>query len=130
MPKILVVDDSWLTRQVIVRILKKDNYEIIETSAALDGLKAFGENHVDAVILDLLMPDMHGIDVLKKMREKNTNIPILIMSADVQETTQQRCYSAGATFFLHKPPKDDVLLYHLKQSLAAKRNQNDTVEHE
>lgn len=68
MAKILIVDDSALTRKMLKSILTKTEHEVIEASGGMEAIKLYSAERPDLVFLDLVMKDMHGFDVLKKLR--------------------------------------------------------------
>ncbi len=105
MGKILLCDDSAFARKRLKDIIKNYGHEIIEASNGREALeKALNENP-DLVMLDLLMPEMDGTDVLKELKEKNYKTPVVIVSADIQESTINLCLDLGAKSFINKPPK-------------------------
>lgn len=120
MAHILVVDDSWLIRQTVTNMLKRAGFEITQAENGGQALEKCDSETFDCIMLDLLMPDMSGIDVVKKLHEKGIKTPVIILTADIQSTTQQRCHEAGVTDFLIKPPKEEHLIYKLKSLLSSK----------
>ena len=71
MARVLVVDDSWLTRQVVGKILKKEKHEYMEAGNGIEALALLEKGiEPDCTIVDLLMPEMDGIELLKTLREK------------------------------------------------------------
>lgn len=60
MARILIIDDSWGTRQIIAKILKADGYELLETGDGKEGLQMAEKHRPDCILLDLLMPEMDG----------------------------------------------------------------------
>ncbi|TAF70350.1 MAG: response regulator [Oscillatoriales cyanobacterium] len=111
MTSILVVEDSWLTRRVICKILRAEGYETWE--ALLD------TQTPNCMLLDLLMPDMEGREVLQAMREKGIKVPVIVITADIQSTTRQECMELGALTVIHKMPNSDELVGWIKKALSA-----------
>jgi twitching motility two-component system response regulator PilH len=70
---------------------------------------------IDYVILDLLMPEMTGQEALSIIKQQSRNIPVIVISADIQETTKAECMKLGADAFLNKPPAKNDLLNILKK---------------
>lgn len=120
MSRILVVDDSWLIRQTVTNYLKRAGHEVIIGENGTQAIEICTKNNPDCMILDLLMPDISGIDVIKAVREQKIQVPIIILTADIQITTQERCKSVGATDFLIKPPNEEHLIYKLNKALGSK----------
>ena len=103
MARILVVDDSLSARRGIAEMLHENGHKTLQASNGLEALDLTTEQKPDLVILDLLMPDMDGFDVLAEMKKRNLKTPVVILSSDIQETTRQECERLGAGYFLNKP---------------------------
>ena len=88
--KILVVDDSGLARRLIRKILEELGHEVEDVSDGAQALERYLLNRHDAVILDLLMHGMYGVDVLEKLKQLNPDLPVIIASADIQRTTREQ----------------------------------------
>ena len=109
MAKILVIDDSFITRRSIVALFDQDKYQILEASNGKLGLQMVIEEKPDLIFLDLLMPEMDGIDVLKAMKDLNIDLPVIVLSADIQTTVKNKCMQLNAFHFMNKPPiKEDL----------------------
>ncbi len=103
MGRILVVDDSWFQRKQIAKILKTCGHEMTEAVDGKDAVeKALGEKP-DCMLLDLLMPEMNGIQVLEFLQKEESDIPVIVLSADIQDTTRARCFELGVKEFINKP---------------------------
>ena len=109
MAHVLVVDDSWLSRQFLCGMLKKDGHWIQEADSGPKALAILEKSSPDVVLLDLLMPEMDGYAVLEILGEKKIPIPVLVITADIQETTRVKCRSLGAAGFINKPCDPDEL---------------------
>ena len=117
MARILIVDDSLFQRRIISASLKSEGYEVIEAVNGRDGLEKREKENPDLILLDILMPEMDGFEVLKKLQEKKNSIPVIMLTSDVQNTTRDECLSLGAKAFVNKPVKGDELLPVIKSSL-------------
>ena len=116
--KVLVVDDSWVARQFVIRLLKNiSNIEIIEASGGNEALEKIKNISPSCIILDLLMNDIDGYDVLAEMNSLGVKIPVIVLSADIQVTTKNKCMKLGAFSFLNKPPVEEDLLDIVKKAL-------------
>lgn len=101
---ILIVDDQEINRQILIENFK-DTYKILEAQNGVDALKIIENNKIAAVLLDLIMPVMNGIDVLREMNEKGLieHIPVFIItSADSQQMLLD-AYNLGAVDVITKP---------------------------
>ena len=94
--KILVVDDSGLARRLIRKILEELGYEVEEASDGAQALERYALNRHNAVVLDLLMHGMYGVEVLQKLKELNPAVPVIIVTADIQRTTREQVKELGA----------------------------------
>ena len=119
MTSLLVVEASWLTRRVICKILRAEGYETWEASSGPEALELLGTQTPDCMLLDLLMPDMEGREVLQAMREKGFKIPVIVITADIQSTTREECMELGALAVIHKMPNSDQLIGWIKKALSA-----------
>lgn len=111
MTKILAIDDSSLSRRrFVAKPLRDAGYEVIEAENGKVGLEAARKHSPDCIISDLLMPEMDGFEFLEAMQKENSQIPIIVASADIQESSRQKVFDLGATEFLNKPFRPEQLL--------------------
>jgi two-component system chemotaxis response regulator CheY len=118
MALVLVVDDSQYARRVHGRILQSGGHEVIEAGTGAEAIEAFAVRKPDLVVLDLTMADISGVDVLTKVLELDREARVLIVSADVQRTTETLVMESGAIAFLGKPVEPERLLEAVTQALA------------
>ena len=117
--QILVVDDKWENRSVIINLLTPLGFEIIEANHGQEGLTQAQTQLPDLIITDLVMPVLDGFELtrqIKKIPQLKT-IPIIVVSASVFETDQQQSFKAGCDEFLAKPIRADTLLDRLQHYL-------------
>lgn len=105
MPKLLVVDDSRLTRRIVTGALKGVGHTVVEAANGEEGFEAFRAGDFDCVMSDLLMPVMDGFEMAAAIRAIDKETPILVATADIQESSQVRCAEIGVTRLLNKPLK-------------------------
>ena len=111
MTKILLVDDASYMRLLIKEMIKNENYEIVaEASSGEIAIEKYKQLHPDLVILDLLMPDMDGIEVLKLIKSIDDDAKILICTASEQYHHVQESIKFGAIGFLVKPFDKETLI--------------------
>ncbi len=124
MANILVVDDSLMMRKFITMALAPDGHNITEASGGNEAIEAAIKNPPDCMVLDLLMPDLVGTEVLEELKiKKHMQFPIIIMTADIQESTQSRCIELGAYCVLTKPPRGGELSAAVKQAVAGNKTE-------
>jgi two-component system, NarL family, nitrate/nitrite response regulator NarL len=104
MMKIVIADDSYLLRDRIKFLLKSINIDtlVYEAADGLEALRLIDEVKPDLVILDIRMPEMNGINVMKKVRESKLQVKICILTNYNYPQYKLKCYEAGADFFLSK----------------------------
>lgn len=121
MAKILIVDDSAYARRVHRAILERAGHEVIEVSTGTAAIESCMLEQPDVVILDLSMEDIGGIQVLQTLRALNVSAPVIVVSADVQRSTETAVMAAGAARFLGKPANAEQLVSAVAQTLAGVR---------
>jgi len=119
MKKILLVDDSSTARSIVSRVLG-DEYELSSVSSGEAALEAIQTNPPDLILLDLLMPGMDGCAVLRELKTRNNAIPVLILSADIQNSTKERILELGAVGITYKPPRPDTFRKAIESALPSK----------
>ncbi|MBD2663280.1 two component transcriptional regulator, winged helix family [Richelia sinica FACHB-800] len=108
--RVLVVEDEELIREMLVVSLEEEGYEVVTASdgrAAVEFLKHYesnsGESPLDLVILDLMLPQINGLDICRLLRHQGNSVPILILSAKGSETDRVLGLEVGADDYLTKP---------------------------
>lgn len=119
MGKILIVDDSGYARRMHRQILESGGHQVVEAASGLAALERFYIDQPDVVLLDLSMEDMGGLDVLHRLRELAPDVRVIIVSADVQRTTERMVLDAGAQRFIGKPAGAEQLLETVGELLGA-----------
>ena len=119
MAKILVIDDSRLTRRLIVRALKKAGHEVREAGDGSEGLEAFKAEKPDFIFSDLLMPVMDGFEFAAAVRELDTTVPLIILTADTQGSSRKKCEAIGVTEVLNKPLTVDEICAAVDRALVS-----------
>ena len=117
-PKILIVDDSSLSRRTLRRILEPAEYEVVEADDGMAALEVYFLEKPSIVLLDLVMKGMYGLDVLKKLREMDHEARIVIASADIQSSTRTLAEEAGAYAVINKPLVAAEVIDALNRALA------------
>ena len=103
MAKILIVDDSGYARRVHRGILESAGYAVVEACTGMGAIETYFLERPELVLLDLSMEDMGGVDVLTRLREMDPESRVVVVSADVQRSTEQAVMAAGARRFMGKP---------------------------
>ncbi len=110
MATILVVDDSGYARRTHRAILESGGHTVLEAATGMSAIESYFLHHPDLVLLDLSMEDMGGLEVLRKLRELDGGARIVVVSADVQRSTERMVNEGGALAFLAKPASREALI--------------------
>jgi two-component system, OmpR family, phosphate regulon response regulator OmpR len=102
-PTVLVVDDDKLTRWSVSRILGRAGYRVREAASAEEGLHAIAEQRPEAVLLDVVLPDLDGFAVLRAIRQDYPGLPVILMTAHASRETLRAAMEFGAQGHLAKP---------------------------
>ena len=102
MNRVLVVDDERSTRESLKMILK-DSCEVLTTESALEALEALERDEPEVIILDVIMPDMGGLEALRRIREINPDIPVIMLTATQAVKTAVTAMKEGAFDYINKP---------------------------
>jgi two-component system, chemotaxis family, chemotaxis protein CheY len=116
--KILIVDDSALSRRTLRRILETAGYEVVEAGDGMTALELYFLEKPSLVLLDLVMKGMYGLDVLVKLREMDPKATVVVASADIQSSTRKLVDEAGARAFINKPFLSEQVLAAVETALA------------
>lgn len=118
-PKILIVDDQWQNRSVIVNLLEPIGFEVIEASNGQEGLETAIAITPDLIITDLSMPIIDGFEMMRQIRQSSrlADVLIIVSSASVFDIDRRQSLAAGGNDFLPKPVQADELLDILQKHL-------------
>ena len=104
MKKVLVCEDEDSIREFVVINLKRSGYDVVDVNCGEDALRVFEEGgNFDVALLDIMMPGIDGMKVCKKIREKNTTMGIIMLSAKSQEMEKLSSLMLGADDYITKP---------------------------
>jgi len=119
--RVLIVDDSALARRNLRQILESADCEVAEAEDGLIALERYFIEKPDVVLLDLVMRGMYGLDVLEKLRQLDPLAKVVVVSADVQTSSQQLVDEAGAKAFITKPFDREEIIGTLNAVLGGTR---------
>jgi two-component system KDP operon response regulator KdpE len=128
---VLIIDDEVQMRRLLRRTLEQEGYKVSLVESGREGLAHAGTDRPDVVVLDLGLPDMDGLEVLKELRSRSS-VPILILSVREAEETIVNALDGGADDYLTKPFRTGELLARiralLRHRLSGKEDQVFTSE--
>ncbi|HYR89384.1 MAG TPA: response regulator [Terriglobia bacterium] len=103
MAKVLIVDDSAMSRRILRRILEEAGHNVTEADDGMVAIEKYFLDKPDVVLLDLIMRGMFGIEVLQKIRQMDERARVVVASADIQSSTRAMTEAEGARGFITKP---------------------------
>ncbi|RMH17537.1 MAG: response regulator [Gemmatimonadetes bacterium] len=117
---VLVVDDDPTTRVYLEALLKSCGYEVASAEDGIEALMLLGRAEFDVVLSDVCMPNLDGLKLLEIMTQKGLDTPVIFLTADSDPTSEVRGLELGASDFLVKPVKKDILRVRLRRLLNAR----------
>lgn len=119
--QILVVDDDKNTRMLLKAVLQAENYRVFTAENGEDALEVMDKEHIDLVVLDIMMPKMDGYAFTRLLRENNNNLPILMVSAKQLPADKQKGFLVGTDDYMTKPIDEIEMLLRIKALLRRAR---------
>lgn len=123
--RILVVDDDEGVRDALKMTLEYEGYECLFARSGREGLDLLGSESIDLVLLDVKMPGMDGLEVLRRMRERGDAAPVIVISGHGTIGTAVEAAKQGAFTFLEKGFEGDVLKVNIRNALEQRRLQTE-----
>jgi DNA-binding NtrC family response regulator len=118
---LLVIDDEEIIREALEALLGAEGYEVVTAATAQQGLEAIGRRPVDAVLLDLMLPDKNGMDVLEDIRRIDDELPVIMITAFGTIESAVAATKRGAFYYFTKPFKHDEVLAVLRNAVDRRR---------
>ncbi len=118
MARILVVDDSALIRMKCSKLLGENGYEVIEAKNGVEALEKYKESKPDGVLLDIIMPEMHGITALREIKKIDPVARVAMLTAMGQRNMVMGALKEGAKDFVVKPFREGRVLDTVKRLLG------------
>jgi len=122
---ILIVDDDKNTRLLFKAVLESENYTTFAAQNGIEALQVMDHEHVDLVVLDIMMPEMDGYEFTKRLREADNNLPILMVSAKQLPIDKQKGFLAGTDDYMTKPIDEVEMLLRIKALLRRAKIANE-----
>lgn len=114
---ILVADDDKNTRLLMKAILEAEHYQVFTAVDGADALAVLDREHIDLVVLDIMMPNMDGYEFTKTLRENSNNLPILMVSAKQLPADKHKGFLVGTDDYITKPIDEEEMLLRIKALL-------------
>jgi two-component system chemotaxis response regulator CheY len=117
--KVMVVDDAAFMRLRACKVLQDNGHDVVQAENGLDAVKQYAEHRPDAVLMDITMPEMDGLEALKEIRKIDPAARVAMVTAMGQQAIVMEALRAGAKDFVLKPFQPDRVLGALQKLLAA-----------
>jgi type IV pilus assembly protein PilB len=114
---IMVVEDDIDTQNLITRYLQGDGYHVSIANDGIDALMQLGQNKFNLILSDIQMPNLDGFKFLELKQQKGIDIPLIFITSQSREEDEVKGFELGATDFIKKPVKKDILLLRIKKAL-------------
>lgn len=118
MARILIVDDARLQRSSLSNLVRDEGHQPVVAANGTEALQIVQQETPDCIISDLTMPEMGGLELLATLRDRGVDLPVVIVTADVQHTTREQCLRLGAAGILNKPVRSADLREKLQHILT------------
>lgn len=123
--QILVADDDKNTRLLLKAVLQAENYRVFTAENGAQALEVMDKEHIDLVVLDIMMPKMDGYEFTRTLRENDNNLPILMVSAKQLPADKQKGFLVGTDDYMTKPIDETEMLLRIKALLRRARIVNE-----
>ncbi|MBZ9607392.1 response regulator transcription factor [Clostridium estertheticum] len=125
MVRILVVEDDTNTRKLMCAVLKQNGFETLQANDGVAALEIMDKQHVDLVILDLMMPNMGGYELTRQLRLSWKNLPILMVTARQAPKDKRQGFIAGTDDYMIKPVDELEMVLRIKALLRRSQISSD-----
>ncbi len=116
--RVLVIEDQEDLAALYESALGKEGYEVSKAYTGEEGVALFEDNGADAVVLDMTLPEMHGVQTLRAIRSLNANVPVVVVTGETSDDTRQQCERLGVQHYLSKPADYRDILAALRGALS------------
>lgn len=119
-PLVLVVDDDEFARKLVGELLSAAPYDLLFASNGAEALNLIGERRPDLILMDMVMPEMNGLEALRRLKASHrfADIPVMMITGQSEKDLIVECLKAGAVDFVVKPPEREVLLKKVERFLS------------
>ena len=116
--RVLVIEDQEDLAALYESALAKEGYEVSKAYTGEEGVALFEDNGADAVMLDMTLPEMHGVQTLQAIRKLNANVPVVVVTGETSDETRQQCERLGVQKYLTKPADYRDILGAIRRALS------------
>jgi diguanylate cyclase (GGDEF)-like protein len=129
--RLLVVDDIATNRDMLSRLFRRRGYHVVEAATGCAALELIAQQHFDAVLLDVVMPEMDGLEVLRRIRETHSSatLPVIMVTAMAESKDVVQGLELGANDYITKPIDVGITFARVQSHLARQRAERALAEH-
>jgi DNA-binding response OmpR family regulator len=109
-PRIIVIEDQEDLAELYETTLTEAGYEVFKAYTGEEGAAEFAANGADAILLDMTLPEMNGLQTLQEIRSTDTNVPVVVATGESSAETRTQCERLGVQDYLAKPVRHERLL--------------------
>lgn len=115
--RILVIEDQEDLAELYEALLKREGYTVINAYSGEEGLAEFEARAADCILLDMTLPEMHGLQTLQEIRSLNAQVPVVVITGETSDETRQQCARLGVQEYLPKPAEQKEIISALRRAL-------------
>ena len=125
---VLIVDDEAAIRESLQTLLEFEGYSVDTANDGMEGLARIAERPYDLVLLDFALPERNGIEILQEIRERDAELPVIMITAYGTVENAVNAMQAGATNFIQKPWDNEKLLADVRTAVGRRRAEEEVVQ--
>src|SRR5664280_5044 len=125
---VLIVDDEAAIRESLQTLLEFEGYTVEIANDGMEGLARIAEHPFDLVLLDFALPERNGIEILHDIRERDSDLPVIMITAYGTVENAVNAMQAGATNFIQKPWDNEKLLADVRTAVGRRRAEEEVVQ--
>ena len=115
--RVLVIEDQEDLAALYESALGKEGFDVSKAYTGEEGVALFEDRGADAVVLDMTLPEMHGVQTLQQIRVMNANVPVVVVTGETSDDTRQQCERLGVQEYLSKPAAYQDIMEALRRAL-------------
>ena len=118
---ILIIDDEEVLQDILTVLIRKEGHTPITASTGEEGLAVLEREEIDLILLDLMLPGMHGMEVLRQVRQRSTDVVVVVITAFSSIESAIQAMREGAFHYIPKPFKNEEVLLTIRKGLEQRR---------
>ncbi|MBC7933209.1 MAG: response regulator [Rubrivivax sp.] len=115
--RVLVIEDQEDLATLYESALREAGFDVAKAYTGEEGWAIFEDDGADAVVMDMTLPEMHGLQTLQKIRTHNTNVPVVVVTGETSDDTRRQCERLGVQQYLAKPADHNDIIKALRRAL-------------